>query len=156
MKTAPIKRSKALQPLSREHHHGLLLCWKIRTGLKKSIDLSRIKAYTDWFFKNSLLTHFNIEEEFIFPLLGNEHELVKKALTDHRRLKRLFEDTTDIKKSLSRLEEELESHIRFEERILFPAIEKIVKEKELKLIMEIHSELSTYEDWGDEFWNVHP
>ncbi len=154
MKTVPIKRSIALQPLSREHHHGLLLCWKLRTGLKKGIDIDRIKKYSDWFFKNSLSTHFNIEEEFVFPLLGNEHELVKKALTDHRRLKRLFEDTTDIEKSLSLLEEELEKHIRFEERVLFPAIETIANEKELQLIMEIHSEDSTYEDWGDEFWKI--
>lgn len=152
MKTVPIKRSISLQPLSREHHHSLLLCWKIRTGLKKGIDIERIKKYSDWFFTNSLLTHFNIEEEFVFPLLGNEHELVKKALTNHRRLKRLFENTTDIKKSLIRLEEELEKHIRFEERVLFPSIEKIVKEKELKLIIQIHYEDNTDEDWGDEFW----
>ncbi|WP_241739476.1 hypothetical protein [Aestuariibaculum marinum] len=31
----PLKRHKALQPLSREHHYGLLLTWKIRTGFKK-------------------------------------------------------------------------------------------------------------------------
>lgn len=152
MKTEPIKRSKALQPLSREHHHGLLLCWKIRTGLKRDIEINRIKKYTDWFFKNSLLAHFNIEEEFIFPLLGNDHDLVKKALTDHRRLKRLFGDSTDIKKSLSILEEELEKHIRFEERIFFSAIEEVATEKELNLIMAIHSENSIYEDWGDVFW----
>lgn len=152
MKTEPIKRSRALQPLSREHHHGLLLCWKIRAGLKNGIEINRIKKYADWFFKNSLLAHFNIEEEFIFPLLGNDHDLVKKALTDHRRLKRLFEDSTDIKKSLSLLEEELEKHIRFEERILFPAIEEMATEKELNLIMTIHSENSIYEDWGDVFW----
>jgi iron-sulfur cluster repair protein YtfE (RIC family) len=152
MKSQPIKRSITLQPLSREHHHGLLLCWKIRTGLKKDVAIDRIKKYSDWFFTNSLSAHFNIEEEFIFPLLGNDHKLVKKALTDHRRLKRLFHNTTHIKKSLSLLEEELEKHIRFEERILFPAIEKVVTEKELTLIMEIHAENNTYEDWGDEFW----
>lgn len=152
MKQVPIKRTKSLQPLSREHHHGLLLCWKIRTGLKKSIEIERIKNYTDWFFKNSLYAHFNIEEEFIFPLLGNDNELVKKALTDHRRLKRLFENTTDIKKSLSLLEEELENHIRFEERILFNEIQKVASPHELEMIMEIHSESSVYEDWGDEFW----
>src|SRR5690606_10923423 len=28
----PIKRNKDLQPFSRDHHHSLLLCWKIRTG----------------------------------------------------------------------------------------------------------------------------
>lgn len=153
MKTLPLKRTKALRPLSREHHHGLLLCWKIRAGLKKGVEINRIKKYTDWFFKNSLLTHFNVEEEFIFPLLGNNHELVKKALADHRRLRRLFEDLTDIPKSLSLLEEELEAHIRFEERVLFPAIEVVATEKELNLIMEIHSENSIYEDWGDVFWD---
>lgn len=152
MKNEPLKRAKPLQTLSREHHHGLLLCWKIRTGLKKSIDIERIKNYTDWFFKTSLESHFNIEEEFVFPLLGNDSELVKKALTDHRRLKRLFENTTDIKKSLSQLEEELESHIRFEERILFNEIQKIASPHELEMIMKLHSENSIYEDWGDEFW----
>ena len=58
MKTEPLKRSKALQSLSREHHYGLLLCWKIRSGLKKAVDIERIKAYTDWFFKNSLSKFF--------------------------------------------------------------------------------------------------
>jgi len=35
----PIKRDKVLQPLSHDHHQGLLLCWKIRTGIKKGIEL---------------------------------------------------------------------------------------------------------------------
>jgi len=152
MKIEPLKRSNALQPLSREHHHGLLFCWKIRRGLKKSVEIERIKAYADWFFKNNLSKHFNIEEEFIFKLLGNNHDLVQKALTDHRRLVRLFEDTVNVEKSLNQLEEELEKHIRFEERILFPEIQKIVSEHELELAMKIHSEEIVCEDWGNEFW----
>lgn len=152
MKHEPIKRNKALQPLSREHHHGLLLCWKIRTGLKRNVETERIKKYTDWFFANNLKAHFAVEEEFVFPLLGNAHELVKKAVADHRRLKRLFEDDKQIEKSLSLLEEELEKHIRFEERILFTEIQKIASTHELELIMKIHSETSSYEDWGDAFW----
>jgi phosphomevalonate kinase len=47
VKIEPIKRSEVLHPLSREHHHGLLLCLKIRTDFKKSISLERIKAFTD-------------------------------------------------------------------------------------------------------------
>lgn len=38
-----IKRTKALQPLSRDHHHGLLLCWKIRQGIKLNVEPERIK-----------------------------------------------------------------------------------------------------------------
>jgi len=39
----PIKRNEALKPLSRDHHHGLLLCWKIRQGIKLNIEPERIK-----------------------------------------------------------------------------------------------------------------
>ncbi|PBQ33210.1 cation-binding protein [Sphingobacteriaceae bacterium] len=152
MESLPIKRSKALQPLSREHHYELLFCWKIRTGFKKNIDVSRIKKYADWFFKNRLIPHFSEEEAFVFPLLGKDHELVKKALADHRRLTRLFEDSLDIKKSLSLLEEELEKHIRFEERILFTEIQKAASEQNLDLIMKVLSEVGTEEEWDDEFW----
>ena len=50
MDNKPLKRHKALQPLSRDHHHGLLLSWKIRSGFKKNIDVERIKVYADWFY----------------------------------------------------------------------------------------------------------
>ncbi len=39
----PIKRSVALKPLSREHHHGLLLSWKIREGFNRNVEIERIK-----------------------------------------------------------------------------------------------------------------
>ena len=51
---APIKRTEVLKPLSHEHHHGLLLCWKIKTGIKKNIDAARIKKYADWFYRSHL------------------------------------------------------------------------------------------------------
>src|SRR5690606_3210653 len=62
MAHTPIKRHKALQGVSREHHHGLLLCWKIRTGLAKNISPDRIKTYVDWFFDVYLRPHFELEE----------------------------------------------------------------------------------------------
>ena len=152
MITPPIKRSLALQSLSREHHHGLLLCWKIRTGFKKAIELERIKAYTDWVFKNDLLPHFQIEEEFVFPILGNANDLVRKAMSQHRKLKRLFWDASDLNKSLNFIEEELERHIRFEERILFNEIEKVATDEQLDLLLQTHSKNIVYENWIDEFW----
>src|SRR5690606_36276296 len=66
----PIKRDENIQPFSREHHHGLLLSWKIKTGFKKNLELERIKRYTDWFYKNQLLPHFEAEEKYLFPILG--------------------------------------------------------------------------------------
>lgn len=152
METTTIKRKKILLPLSREYNHSLLLCWKIRVGFRKSIEIERIKAYTDWFFKTNLKPHFAVEEDFIFPLLGSGNTLVKKALADHRRLTRLFEDKIHIERSLSLLEEELENHIRFEKGQLLNEIHKIGSEKELNLIMNIYSESMSFEDWGDAFW----
>lgn len=152
MKPKPLKRHKALQPLSREHHHGLLLSWKIRTGFSKNIEIERIKTYADWFFNNELIPHFELEEAHIFPILKADNELVKRALAEHRRLKRLFNDEKDVERSLHKIEEELEQHIRFEERILFPEIQKTATEAQLALIEEIHHEEGFVDNVSDEFW----
>jgi iron-sulfur cluster repair protein YtfE (RIC family) len=152
MKPKPLKRHKALQPLSREHHHGLLLSWKIRTGFSKNIEIERIKTYADWFFNNELIPHFELEEAHIFPILKADNELVKRALAEHRRLKRLFNDEKDIERSLHKIEEELEQHIRFEERILFPEIQKTATEAQLARIEEIHHEEGFVDNVNDEFW----
>lgn len=153
MKHKPLKRHKALQPLSREHHQGLLLSWKIRTGFNKNIEPKRIKAYANWFFKNYLIPHFEIEETLIFPILEPEHELIKRALAEHRRLKRLFTETENDTKNLIKIEEELEQHIRFEERILFPEIQKVATEAQLLHIENVHQPDSFEDNLVDAFWN---
>jgi len=152
METKPIKRDKNLQGVSREHHHGLLLCWKIRTGFSKGIDVKRIKRYADWFFKTHLVPHFDLEEKYMFPILGNENELVKKALAEHRRLIRLFSETEEVSKSLSLIEEELERHIRFEERMLFNEIQEIATKQQLITISKLHTDEKFIDNTNDEFW----
>jgi iron-sulfur cluster repair protein YtfE (RIC family) len=148
----PLKRHKSLQPLSHEHHHSLLLCWKIRMGFRKQIDLKRIKRYTDWYFHHHISPHFSLEEQHLFPILGTDHPSVKKALAEHRRLKRLFTDEHEFKKNLSRIEEELESHIRFEERVLFQEIQLQISKHQLELPAILHQELPYEENTSDPFW----
>ena len=152
MKHKPLKRHKALQPLSRQHHHGLLLSWKIRMGFGKNIEPKRIRVYADWFFENHLIPHFEIEETHIFTILSEDNELIKKALVDHRRIKCLFAETEDDTKTLSKIEETLEQHIRFEERVLFPEIQKVATEEQMALIEEIHQEEGFVDKLDDEFW----
>ena len=152
MTPKPLKRHKALQPLSRDHHQGLLLSWKIRSGFSKNIEAERIKTYTDWFFETHLMPHFELEETYIFPLLEADNELIKRAMADHRRLKRLFNAKDNIEKSLHKIEEELEQHIRFEERVLFPEIQKVATEKELEHIETIHNDEGFVDKTDDEFW----
>lgn len=150
-KPKPIKRHESIKQFSREHHFGLLLCWKIRTGLKKEISLERIKNYTDWFFENQLKPHFLAEEKYIFSILPEDHKLIKRALSEHRKLERLFNDDKDIYKSLNQIEEKLDEHIRFEERILFNEIQEVATEAQLQKIAEIHTELPK-DEWKDAFW----
>lgn len=152
MENKPIKRNKALQGVSREHHHGLLLCWKIRTGFSKGIAEHRIKNYVDWFYKMHLVPHFELEENHIFPILGNGHELVQKALTQHKRLHDLFSETQNASKVLSQIEEELQQHIRFEERVLFNEIQEVATKEQLGTILKIHTDEKFNDNTSDEFW----
>jgi iron-sulfur cluster repair protein YtfE (RIC family) len=147
----PLKRAKALQPISREHHHGLLLSWKIREGLKKEVDPERIKKYVDWFWGHHLVPHFQMEEQYIFPILGAEHELIKTALEQHKELERLFAMETDLIKNLSLIEKALTIHIRFEEQVLFNEIQAIATEKQMATIEEVHTQIEE-ECWVDIFW----
>jgi len=151
--SAPIKRHPALQPMSREHHHGLLLCWKIREGFRKNIEPERIKRYCDWFWENQLQDHFREEERHLFPILGQKHEFVKRAVSEHQNLEALFTDQKNPEQSLQRISEELDRHIRFEERILFNEIQEQATSKQLEEIDRHHSDGKFKEEWDDEFWN---
>ncbi|MEM7375208.1 MAG: hemerythrin domain-containing protein [Bacteroidota bacterium] len=148
----PIKRHVSIQPLSREHHQDLLLCWKIRTGFSKGVQADRIKKYADWFFETHMKDHFHAEETHLFPILGEDHELVKKAMAHHRRLTRLFASKTDLTKTLNQIEEELEQHVRFEERVLFNEIQAIATPEQLQMIQEVLKDHPFSDNTEDVFW----
>ncbi len=148
----PLKRAEFLIPLSREHHHGLLLCWKIKTGFSKGISTSRIKAYADWFFKYALAPHFEMEEKHIFPILGNENNLVKQAIEEHSRLTQLFSDTTQTEASLQQIQVELAKHIRFEERVLFNEIQYAATTDKLESINQLIANDKFIDNTTDAFW----
>lgn len=152
VKEKPIKRSEKLKPLSREHHHALLLCWKIKNGFAKGAPAERIKKYADWFFENHLLPHFAIEEQYVFTVLGDEHPFIRQAKSDHRRLKELFTNNGDVENNLREIEEKLQNHVRFEERTLFNEIQKHATEKQLDDIELFHVEEKFVDNVDDLFW----
>ncbi len=152
MEKKPIKRHKALQPLSRQHHFGLLFSWKLRKGFAKNIDLSRLVAFSKWFYENEIKEHFADEEKYLFPILDSENELIIRAISEHREIERLFKDVDNADESLPILEELLQEHIRFEERILFNEIQKAATEEQLQKIEEIHANLHSHNDYSDPFW----
>lgn len=154
MKQQPQKRHPGLQPLSRDHHHGLLLSWKIRAGLKKEVSIQRIKKYCDFLYHEALIDHFNIEEIHVFPLLDPEDKLIKRALAEHRKLKRLFTQKQFDMRTIVAIEETLEKHIRFEERVLFNKIQELDCGQQLLELESLHPStlVSIVETWEDKFW----
>lgn len=152
-KPTPIKRHEALKPLSRDHHHGLLLCWKIREGLKRKVSNERIKKYNDFFFTSQLRPHFRFEEREIFPLLGENHPLKTRAINEHHRLESLFKEEAS-EETFNSIEKELNRHIRFEERELFRELQETVSEEKLQNITNKEEEIITPDpdDWEDKFW----
>ncbi len=148
-------RQDILKPLINEHDQVLQLCQKIRMGLNCEVEVNRIKRYADWFNTNYLKRHFEVEEKYIFPYLGNNNVRVKRALANHRRLKRLFARKSDLNTALNLIEEELEAYIRFEERILYKEIRSNVNPNILSEIEKIHHyQHFLNEEWNDKFWKV--
>jgi hemerythrin-like domain-containing protein len=146
----PLKRIKEMQPYSKDHHHGLLLGWKLRTGLRKGVAVGRLQAYAHWFYTNHLVPHFSLEEKYLFPILGEENELVKRALAEHRQMHLMMQGPGN-EDSLTQFADLLESHIRFEERELFGEIQSVATQAQLGLIKEVHDD-GKFTEHSDEFW----
>lgn len=148
----PIKRHEAIQPLSREHHHGLLLCFRIRVGLHRNIELTRIKQYVDWFWANHLREHFDIEEKHVFPVLDTHDEMHIQAIDEHRRLEALINQDAIHGPTLDQIATLLEGHIRFEERVMFNRIQDIATPEQLAEILANHDQQIICDDWKDPYW----
>ncbi|MFD2146122.1 hypothetical protein [Mucilaginibacter antarcticus] len=88
MEKAPIKRSTYVVTLSRDHHSGLLFCWKIKEGIKRDISFERLNNYIRYFWEGHLNKHFQEEEILLFNQI--RHELTEQALMEHVQLKDLF------------------------------------------------------------------
>jgi hemerythrin-like domain-containing protein len=157
MERKPIKRSKYLVELSKDHHVSLLFCWKIREGLKKGVALPRICAYISFFWEQHLKEHFKEEEELLFN--HTQHPLCQQGKAEHlllfEQLNRLTHNERAAKEKYILFEELLNKHIRFEERVLFPSLENLlpvsVLENACELLVLKHS--APYQDnYTDEFW----
>lgn len=141
--------------LESEHRDCLLLCWKIREGFRNDIALNRIKKYVDWYWNNHLKFIFEIEENHIFSTLPADDKLRKKVLSQHRKLRKLFEvkNESEYLKSLTLIEEELELHIRFAEKDVLNEFMKTATPSQIKEIEE-KSQCVACKEWKDLFWEV--
>jgi hemerythrin-like domain-containing protein len=156
-KRYPLKRHEALAKFSREHHNGLLLCWKIRQGIKHEIQPDRIAAYILFFFDEDLKKHFKEEEETLFPRLDVNDHLRLQAISEHQNIYSLIErvgNEMDGYDELNEFADTLDEHIRFEERILFNHIQTRLQDAELTELANRHEDSACDSNarWNDHFW----
>lgn len=154
----PIKRREHIIQLSREHHFSLLFCWKVRKGIKKQIDPGRIIPYILYFWKEHLLPHFS-EEDILFEQVDDK--MVQRAYAEHHEINELVKSLDSVKGKedkvsvASKIAELVDSHVRFEERELFPHLEAAIEESELakigKKLLEAQPE-PLQDAYEDEFW----
>ncbi len=147
-----MKRHEALVQLSRDHHFGLLLCWKLKQGIAKDITVERMARYISLFFTHNLDPHFAEEEETVFKILGEKHPLISEALTEHQILREMvargFNDIPEIEG----FRDLLEVHIRKEERQIFPEIERQASERQLQELLDLPHPALKEPDYDDQFW----
>ena len=151
----PIKRSRQLTPLSKDHHEGLLFAWKIKQGLKNGADIKLISEYVQWFWKNHLQEHFMEEEQILAPHLPPDNNLLNQMMDEHKEIEAMIHIDENIPDQalLENLAQPIDDHIRFEERQLFPYAENVIPEKELNLVYEqLSKEPVQCEKWEREFW----
>jgi hypothetical protein len=124
----PLKRHPTLQPLSREHYAGLVLVRRLREAARSDEPARHTAAgLLTQAWTTELQAHFADEELLVGPWIS-DHDRVR-LIEEHRALERRVEMVREIPQAPASawLEETatmLESHIRWEERELFPAAER--------------------------------
>ena len=155
-----MKRDKNLQELSRDHHHGLLLGWKIRQGIKNNAEPKVMAKYVAYFADEALLHHFSEEEEQVLNYLPDTDSMKQRTLQEHwviiQLVNQLKEAPSNSYQALLELADTLDQHIRFEERELFPYLEQTLNSNELEAvgaaIAETHQPFT--DQFSDEFWKA--
>lgn len=133
-----MKRHPALAPLSRDHHHALVLARRLRRAEESNAEEVARAFLAHWEDEESL--HFRLEEEVLLPAYAAHadpnHAAVVRTLIDHVLIRR---DVTRLPEApplalLHELGQRLADHVKLEENELFPLIERTIPEPELSAL----------------------
>lgn len=137
-----MKRHIALITLSSDHQNGLAVANKLKYSYKPTSSEipppspEQLKELLLKFFREHLGQHFKTEEKILAPNFP-ENEMMQRMLNEHVILNKMISEIESIpagKDTLNDFGKMLEAHIRFEERELFPMIEKNLSEEQLSEI----------------------
>ncbi len=157
MDIKPVKRNKEIVRFSKDHHFSLLFCWKIKQGAKLGVPAERMIKYVQYFRQYHLQPHFFEEETILFSPVNDAW--VQRALDEHQQIQHqseVVEKSTgkDAVNELLHLAKLVEEHIRYEERELFPHLEKVLAHEQLVEIGKKTDALPSPlpDDFEDSFW----
>lgn len=129
-----MKRHASLVPLSRDHHHGLVLAQRLILGRSTNpradwpVDRVQQAARLIALFESDLRPHFDIEEAHVFPAaardLGDGASRTRELIAEHDTMRAMVRDltadpTSRLEERLTAFGELLKAHIHQEERVLF-------------------------------------
>jgi hemerythrin-like domain-containing protein len=128
-----MKRSPELRDLSEEHHYGLVAARSLRQASAGERPLAPTVAQFLRAWRKEIQPHFRVEEEQLLPgfaaVVPADDALIVQTLTDHVALRRAVHELQHAEGERQQvlageIGQALEAHIRFEERVLFPAVEE--------------------------------
>ena len=156
-----MKRNKNLETLSWEHHDGLVVAFRLEKGLKNQIDGHTMTQYLLHIWDHALRQHFLKEEETLIKPLetcAEGRETLQHMLQEHQAIKKLIariqQEPENRLTLIKQFHHMLYNHIRFEERKLFPLVERIASQVDLQQIgLYLHSRHQPdKKEWQPEFW----
>lgn len=137
-----MKRSAALEPLSHDHHAGLVFAAEVRRALRAEADPAPLADDVAAFWRDHLVPHFRDEEAFVVPLLRTGAAATADRLVqEHEDLRALVQSVEAGPDAavLGAFADALVAHIRFEEQDAFPTAERLADAATLaRLSAELH------------------
>jgi hypothetical protein len=141
---ASIKRHPSLQPISRDHGVGLVFAQRLHKAIRASRqDRERLAEQMKAICRDLVLQYLGDEESVLSGLI-HDRELLEQFHAKHTAVRAVIEklQNTDFRVEpemglLSRISDALDEYVRWEERILFPAIESNAGEEELARLSEL-------------------
>jgi hemerythrin-like domain-containing protein len=158
-----LHRDQALQPLSRQHHQGLMVSLLLSKGLKKNLATKPMRDFILQFWQDDLQKHFEVEEQVLVPVAKNYaslEPLITRMLVEHQQIVLIInrinnEARAEQLETIKEFADKLEQHIRFEERELFEQIQLTLRAEDLSVLDEAFktiSEKDFCDRYDNKFW----
>lgn len=157
-----MKRTPELRSLSEDHHQGLVHARRLRRAADQASSAVPVAEQFLGFWQKETAIHFRKEEEVLLPVMarhGGELSLepIMEMLEGHARIRGLVMRLSDEAmggnirpETLRDIGEQLEAHIRLEEREVFPLVEETLSEAaltELAARLEVKEAGPLVEPW---------